>query len=204
MSCNSIFFCLVLFFLPKLSFSSDILGEEDMSLEPVPSLESLIDLDEEWGLNLEAVYKRQSLLRSRDEITKGDIAADIMNLLALKDCYVQRKEVEDSVKTLQPLVDKMTVKISEYKKDLKKNSKSIVDLQTSMKVLQEIRVEKLIVLEGEKRKLLIGMGSIHLLEVITRTQQTVFASLVDYGITLQHLEALPCKSEVGKISNVRL
>lgn len=151
---KSLFFCLTLFLLPSLSLSSDALEEAGLPLETIPSLESLIDLDKEWGLDLGVVCKRQSLLRSRDEITNGDVSVDIMNLLALKDHYEQRKEAESSVESLEDLVDKMRVKIDGYKKTIKKKSKSIVDLQSSMKVLQKIRVEKLNLLEVKKGRLM--------------------------------------------------
>lgn len=196
---KSLVFFLVLFFIPSLSFSSSILDDQDTPLETLPSLQNLIGLNQAWGLDLGAVYKRQSLLRSRDDITNGDVSADIMNLLALKDHYAKREAEEQFVADLEELTNKIALKIKGYKKDLKKKSNFPVDLRSSMVELKRIQAEKLTLLESKRGQLSRSLSSTHLLEIISETQNAVLSHLSSYGVTLQHLKALPSKSDFAKL-----
>jgi hypothetical protein len=138
------------------------------------------------------------------EITKGDVSADIMNLLALKDHYEGRKEKEESVITLKALIDKITKKIDEYEPARKNKTQSLVDPKSIVMELKKVRISKLVVLESQEEALERGFNAAQFSEVIKTTRLSVLSKLPGYGPTLQHLEALPRKSEFEKHVTVRL
>lgn len=129
-----------------------------------PSIESLVDLKEAWGLNLDTVDKRQKLMRQKG--VGDDVTTHILLLRGNMTKMVKPRETVKFLKRNKDIIDQ----------------KGIENIPNEMK-LQMLRDDK----DAKNAK-----ETLDLLEEVSETYiKKILEELGQYGLKRKHLKALP-------------
>lgn len=230
---NFTFFIVLLFVASGVSATDrPPQGYERVNNVTVPDVASLVDLTSPYGLNLKKADERQVKLRTGGAITSGDISADIINLLTLKDQLQGikgKEELAQSIKKLKQTTEgrkkriaQLDSKINEkqelldaYKKAKRRGGSltkakaahpklknltesNVIDL---LKTMQQTKVEQVTAYNKERKDLMIFMSQDKLRELVGTAKNKALKVLSAYGVTMQHLNVLPSKTEAAKALN---